>query len=189
MKRSPLLFSLLAFATFSLACGPQGNSGDAFGGLDTNGDGLLTSEDVSDGELAVFYTRVDPSAGDTVPGESLAITTLDATISPGGSFGWYLTGDLDGSTLSVRFEGDFPLAAGEGTITNGSLDVDDEHFAYASEPGGSVDIADLLEDGTLASGAVVGELELEVFDMMEAATGESIRIDGFAFKSIPVELE
>jgi len=189
MKRTPFFVSLLAVASLAMACGPQDNGEVEFGGLDSNGDGLLTSDDVSEGELAVFYTRVDQSGTVPAPGDGLAVTTLDATITPGGSFGWYLTGDLDGATFSVRFEGDAPLAVGEGTITNASLDIDDEFFAYGGEPGGAVEIAELIEDGTQASGGVTGEVELEVFDMMESPTGEVITISGFAFKSIPIEFE
>jgi hypothetical protein len=139
MKRLAL-FSSLFLALSAVACGGLAPEERSFGGLDTDGDGELTSADVADGQVAVFFQHVGESAGEPAADEGEALTTVTATITPGGSFGWYLTADLEGSELSIRFEGDYPLAAGEGTVTNASYDVDDEHFAYGSEPGGAVEV-------------------------------------------------
>jgi hypothetical protein len=185
MIRLVVLPSLALFLLLTGCAGPTDPAG--FGGLDADGDGELTAADLEDGEVAVFLQRFDQSAGEPVPLEPEALTTLDATLSPGGSFGWYVNANLDGSALSLRFEvTESGLAVGDGAITNASLDVDDEHFAYASSPDGAVSISDVAEDGSDASGRVTGDVELDVYGAMEQPTGESIRIEAFAFKSVPV---
>lgn len=185
MKRiiSGLALGLL-LAAASACGGPLGEP--AYGGLDVTGDGVLDVDDVEDGQVAVFFQRLDEGGAAPEGDEGVAVSTTDATITPGGSFGWYLNATVDGKELSVRFEGDFPLAAETGVITNASYDVDDEHFAYASEPGGEVEIVEVHEDGASASGRLVGEPELEVFGQMEQPTGETIRIGAFAFKTIAI---
>jgi hypothetical protein len=187
MKRIAPVFSFGLLLSLAAACGgPIGEP--AYGGLDVTGDGVLDVDDVEDGEIAVFFQRLDESTGEPTEVEAVAASTSEASISPGGSFGWYLNATVDGAELSVRFEAE-SIAVGAGTITNASYEVDDEHFAYASEPGGEVEIVEVNDDGASASGRLVGEPELEVFGAMEQPTGETVKIGAFAFKTIPVVME
>jgi hypothetical protein len=189
VKRTPkaLLLSAILFGLLPACAGPSPASG-ALIQVDTNGDGQLDETDLDDGQMAIVFQLV-PEQGEPDEDTAEGIATLDATITPGGSMGWYLTADLTGRELSVRFEAMELIAEVDGAVTNASFDVDDEHFAYAGEPGASVLLSDVAAGGASASGRMNGELELEVFGMNEAPTGETIRIDAFAFKGVNVESE
>jgi hypothetical protein len=181
LKASAFAAALICLLPACDGAGPE--PGGAYGGLDVDGDGELSEGDVEAGTFAVYLQPI-PDTGEADEEAAEAITTEDARIFPGGSGGWYLRATVDGRVLSLRFENGDELSADEGTITNASMDVDEEHFAYASEPGGSIEISEVAD--AVASGRVHGSVELEVFGMNEMPTGETIRIEAFAFKTIEV---
>jgi hypothetical protein len=197
MTRSKTMHTLLLaslIAVLATACADGGGSDDAgpdgdvaFGGLDANGDGALDDADADEGALAIYYVTV---ADDGEPDEDgdKAEQIATATLTPGGSGGWYLGATLDDdSVLSIRFENTEGLSAMTGAVTNVNLNpADSAWFGYTSETDAEVVITEVGADATTGSGGLVGEIEVEQYGMNEQPLGTSVVIKGFGFKQIAI---
>jgi len=195
IARSLSLIALLSLSAVLMACPPNrpGGEGDddnednGFGGLDTNGDGDLTPDDVAGGSTALFLVRVD---GDQ---ESEDGQTVEAQIVLGdGVYGLSLT--LPGSTawnIVIWFEDpdfdDFELSTGATEIAWVSVsDPSQELLAWATDTSGTINIT---EAGmTNASGFFEGSINIAIADQFEQPTGEELQISAFAFNDVPVSM-
>jgi hypothetical protein len=182
----------LVLALFALGCPPASgddddNSDDSLGGLDRDGDGVLTADDVDEGEGAVYAAfNLNDENGDADPTEDGA-TTADVSLSPA-SMAWYLQATLtlggEEVTFSLRFEnagGEAP-EVGRGIVTNANASSA-SHYAYANESDAEVEITS--SDSDSASGFLDGDVSMEVIGEMEQPTGETIVLRGFAFNDVP----
>lgn len=155
----------------------------AYGGLDENGDGVLSAADVEAGQLAVHLEIRD--ADDVISDEKAE--HMEASLAPVGSGRWELSGAFaDGKRLSLNFEA-MELEAGESPLSSASLQATDEEsafYAFNMEPEGAIVLDSVTEEGV--SGAFEGTVELEVLGAMEQPTGETVVVHAFAFKSVPV---
>ena len=194
---SPLLRSALLIALTAVLAGcPPGRgrgddddaAGDDFGGLDRNSDGMLDADDVEPGSAASYISLNFEDAAESGD-EALETTTV--TLTPG-SEAWSLQATFPSGTpdltysLSMRFQnlGTITPALGTGLVTNANMSPSDSAwYAYASDPGGSVEITAATE--TDASGFFTGPATLEVLGEFEEPTGETIVIHGFAFNGVP----
>ncbi len=186
---------LLLTAALSLtACNPgRGGSGgsgddddngpDGLGGLDTDGDGVLTADDLPAGAAGVYLTTTggedDGDEGDSV---------TDASLTSGdGAWGLQLS-SIGGMALDLTLWFNDPvmdtyeLDEGEGDLVSVNASAEGI-LVWASERSGTVTIT--AADETMASGYFEGSIELTVADQTETPTGEIITITGFAFHDVP----
>lgn len=193
-----LLRALLALSVLSLASGCAGrrggNGGDddddtsgGLAGLDTDGDGELTDADLSSGDAAA-YIRV--SGGDD-DGVEIASEDGGAILVPGDG-SWGLVMEAGGSyalQLGLYFEDpdfeDFELSVGTGALQWVNVSSTSEEFLFwASSSDGSVNVTST--DGETASGYFDGVVDITVADQFESPTGATLRIEGFAFREVPI---
>ena len=142
------------------------------------------------GEAAIYLTLdfVDEDGAPTP--EDRGLTTTDVWLeqtSVAWSLGATFGGDSDGLTVSLRFELDAPLETGTWPASNGwAQPADGSWYAYSNEAGGDVNITG-VSDGA-GSGQFSGQAEFDVLGEFEQATGEVLRISGFAFRAVPVRI-
>ena len=193
---------LIAISTFLLAAfvggcaGRRGNGGAddddtttiGLAGLDIDGDGKLTSDDISGGDAGIYDHR-EGAGGST---DSSAVGS--AMLYPGDGY-WSLEFDLGGSPawrVSVWFEdpnmSTWELDAGPADFGwANATDPAGELLAWSDSSSGTIEITDA--DQSAASGWFDGEIILVIADQFESPTGDSIRIDGFAFNQVPYALD
>ncbi len=156
--------------------GEDGN----FGGLDLDGDGKLTPEDVGTGEVALFV--VFNGDGEQV---EVAWNATDGAVTRVGAGMYSLRVSLENEatyTLTVRFEGEDPMGPGSGDVTTTSMSADGGWYAYDDAPEATMEITEF--EGDRVSGTFVGQSDLDVLGEDEQPTGETVRIVAFAFHAI-----
>jgi len=166
--------------------GPDGGNpnDDVFGGLDTDGDGKLTDDDVASGTTAVFWRL-------TLDGEdSEEATSSTATTIRQGDGNWMLLVDVEGELpmeLNIGFwsaEVDgWDLVEGEGDLQGAWGDAEGYWMSHSECPGSMVITS---VDGDKASGWMDGSVEVVIYDSTEAEVG-MLYIDGVSFKDVDVE--
>jgi len=184
-----LSLALLTLTSAVAGCaGRRGGSGDdddnentAMGGLDANGDGLITPDEVGDGKAGV-YTETDSDDGTTEEGAE-----VDASLTWGdGAIG--LAVELDGTVpmrLTLWFDEppiDDPDPIAEPLAFQYATAQSDEYLLWMEEGEGEVQ---LTEFGSSASGWFEGSVTILVADQFESPTGQTVHIEAFAFNNVP----
>ena len=192
------LSSLLSFGlliTLALpapgCAGRRGNgAGDdddvviGLGGLDIDGDGVLTDDDLDSGEVAVF-SRIEggDDAGDYANSWSGGyLAGGDGAYSVNGRIGGAIPADL-ALWFDATDPETFELAVGEGDIAWANA-TSEEYLIWAESSSGSVTITEA--SSTQASGYFEGEVVFVVASQNESPTGETIVIEGLAFNDLPI---
>jgi len=192
-----LTLSALAILTLLTAAGCDGRRGtgggdddDAAGGglagLDQDGDGVLTDDDLDSGSGAIYTTTTNED-GETEEGES----SSDAFLTLGDGY-WGLGIETSGvypMTIIVYFEDpdteDFILSPGTGSIGWVSVSSTD-WLVWQDSSEGEVNITSV--DGNKASGWFDGTIELVVADQSESQVG-TVTVEGFAFNAVDMPLD
>jgi hypothetical protein len=152
------------------------------GGLDLDGDGVLTDADLQPGWAGVYMSTSggddDGDEGESTEGASLT--------SGDGSWALRMT-NMGGFALALTLWFDDPdlstYELDEGTVELRSVGANAEGFLlWASNTEGEVTITEAGTDS--ASGFFEGTVELTVADDTETPTGEIITIEGFAFNDV-----
>jgi hypothetical protein len=169
------------------ACAPligdddDDGSGNDFGGLDVDGDGALTPEDLQAGEVAAYVDLTD--AGE----DAAAFLVSNARIEEAVDGFWYIEGDfggVEGYALSLRFYNGYPLSVGEGEISNATFgNPAGELYSYTSETAATVEVT--AASATSASGQLDGALTLDVYEM-DVPNGETVTIEAAAFRDAEI---
>ncbi len=178
-----LLVPLLA------GCPPERGTDDdddddsPFGSLDRDGDGDLDADDVDSGEAAAAFTLdfEDEDGEPDVTEEQ--VTTTEVSLSQT-TVAWSLDATFEELNLSLRIELDGPLVAGTWPVSSGSANHGEDWWAYTSDAGGDVVISAV--GSGIASGHFVGTAEIDVYGPYEEPTGETVVVEGFAFRDAPV---
>ncbi len=186
-----ILLLFLVAVPLVAGCSPRrgGGGGDdddfsapGFGGLDIDGDGALTDDDLDPGGTAIF--SVITLDGDTT---ELAQETTDAFIQAGDG-NWYLTFEHDGAVMqiSIGFWSANPdgweLVEGDGALSSAWGSSEELWLGSATVAG---DMVITSTDGNKASGWMDGEVEASIYDMSESEIG-SLVIEGLSFNEITV---
>jgi hypothetical protein len=196
MRPSLRLALIASFLVCTLTgCPPERGDDDdddeesPFGALDRDGDGDLDADDVDAGEAAASFVLdfVDEDGEADVTEEQLTTTTvalsrttvawsLDATFGTG----------ADAVNLALRFELNGELEVGSWDVSTGSANGGGEMgwWGYSDDAGGQVAITSVGDYE--ASGHFIGQAEIDVYGPYEEPTGETVRIDGFAFREVAV---
>jgi hypothetical protein len=192
MRRSLLLVLTALLSTSLIGCPPaRGDDDDdeesPFGPLDRDGDGDLDADDVDAGEAAAFLVLdfVDEDGEDDVSEEQLttSVVSLNRT-----TVAWSLDAtfgdDIDAVNLSLRFELNGELEVGSWDVSSGSANGGGEMgwWGYSGDAGGQVAIT-AVGDG-VASGHFVGQAEIDIYGPYEEPTGETVTVEGFAFRDV-----
>lgn len=183
-----LSLALLTLTSAVAGCaGRRGGGGDdddsevsAMGGLDANGDGLITPDEVGDGQAGI-YTETDSDDGTTEEGAE-----VDASLTWGdGTLG--LAVELDGEVpmrLTLWFDAplDVPDPTEDPLTFRYATAQSDEFLLWMEEGEGEVQ---LTEFGSTASGWFEGSVTILVADQFESPTGQTVHIEAFAFNNVP----
>ena len=192
-----LTLSALAILTLITAAGCDGRRGGAGGddddaaggglaGLDQDGDGVFTDDDLASGSSGVYTTTTNDD-GETVEGE----TTSAAWISSGDGY-WALGFETSGvypMSLVVWFADpdseDWELSTGSGDLGWTSASSSD-WLVWESSSSGTVNVTDV--SGGKASGWFDGSINLVVADQSESQVG-TVSIEGFAFNEVSMAVD
>ncbi len=188
--------SILAILSLATATGCDirgGTNGDddddasGLGGLDANGDGVLTDDDLQTGTSGLYTTTSDGD-GETEAGETFTNAWLGS-----GDGAWSLNANSNGSipmSLAMWFvdpgPDDWELSVGSGDVNYVSASSE-LYLLWADSVDGSMEITDVTGDN--ASGYFDGSVTLIVADQFESPTGQTVTIEGFAFNELSMGLD
>ena len=164
--------------------GGSGEPGDVgLAGLDDDGDGVLTDDDLASGEAAVL-SRMVSGDDETESG----VRDRDSRILMGDGR-WFLVLGLTGTyplDLEIGFDDEnFDLVLDTGPADHrGTRATLDGYLAMGSSPEGTIEVTEGGE--VTGSGWFDGTIRLEIWTEFEEPTGDEIIIDGFAFKDVAI---
>jgi hypothetical protein len=154
------------------------------GALDVDGDGLLTPNDLEEGDCAAGL-ELHPAAGADA-GEQRWTSTECWLEAGGASSVINLTFPRADDTWNLRliFAASTPLVDGPTPINNASMNrwEDQAHYAEEWDLDSLIELSDTSDAG--ASGELVGAISIPVYDAStDADTGERIVVHAAAFRA------
>lgn len=188
MRATKFLIFLTALSLL-VGCARRGGPGGidpdaAFGGLDVDGDGKLTDDDLSEGRTAVFW-RLSLDGEDSEEATSSTAGRIQQ-----GDGNWFVVVDVEGELpmeLNIAFQSPqvdgWDLVVGEGELQGAWGDPEGYFMGHEECPG---DMVITAVDGGTASGWMDGTVEVTIYDDSESEVG-SLFLDALSFKDIPVE--
>ena len=181
---SSILLLVLPSGCSRVGGGGGGGNGDDAGlaGLDSDGDGVLTDNDLDSG--AAMYSRTTSDDSDVEEGSRDSSARILM-----GDGRWFLDFDLDATYsigLQIGFDDDnFDLVLDEGDATyRGSQAEVDGFLVMQDSPEGTIVITEGGEES--GSGWFDGTIRLEIWTAMEEPTGDEVIIEGFGFKDLAI---